>query len=53
METVDLEFLEGAQQFINRAAADDKPFFVWLNSTRMHFFTHTPEEEIGLSGQGF
>ena len=44
METVDLEFLEGAQQFINRAAADDKPFFVWLNSTRMHFFTHTPEE---------
>jgi arylsulfatase A-like enzyme len=53
METVDLEFLEGAQQFIDRAAADDKPFFVWLNSTRMHFFTHTPEEEIGLSGQGF
>ena len=25
METVDLEFLEGAQQFINRAAADDVP----------------------------
>ena len=37
METVDLEFLEGAQQFIQRAADEDKPFFVWLNSTRMHF----------------
>ena len=53
METVDLEFLDSAQQFIRRAAEDDKPFFVWFNSTRMHFWTHTPEEEEGLSGQGF
>ena len=53
METVDLEFLDSAQQFIQRAAEDDKPFFVWFNSTRMHFWTHTPEEEEGLSGQGF
>ena len=28
-------------------------FLFGFNSTRMHFFTHTPEEEIGLSGQGF
>ena len=53
METVDLEFLDSAQQFIRRAAEDDKPFFVWFNSTRMHFWTHAPEEEEGLSGQGF
>ena len=53
METVDLEFLDSAQQFIQRAADEDKPFFVWFNSTRMHFWTHTPEEEEGLSGQGF
>jgi len=53
METVDLEFLDGAQQFIQRAAEEDKPFFVWFNSTRMHFYTHTPEAEEGLSGQGF
>ena len=53
METVDLEFLDTAQQFIQRAAEEDKPFFVWFNSTRMHFWTHTPEEEKGLSGQGF
>ncbi|NDH41549.1 MAG: arylsulfatase, partial [Gammaproteobacteria bacterium] len=53
MHTVDLEFLDGAQQFIQRAAEEDKPFFVWFNSTRMHFYTHTPEEEEGLSGQGF
>jgi len=53
MEKVDLEFLDGAQQFINRAVEEDKPFFVWFNSTRMHFWTHTPTEEEGLSGQGF
>ena len=53
METVDLEFLDGAQQFIQRAAEEDKPFFVWFNSTRMHFYTHTPDAEAGLSGQGF
>ena len=53
METVDLEFLDSAQQFIQRAAEDDQPFFVWFNSTRMHFWTHTPEAEEGLSGQGF
>ena len=54
METVDLEFLDGAQQFIQRAAeVRTSRFFVWFNSTRMHFWTHTPEEEEGLSGPGF
>lgn len=53
METVDREFLDAAKQFIDKAVADDKPFFVWFNATRMHFYTHTPEDELGLSGQGF
>ena len=53
METIDLEFLDSAKKFISRAAAEDKPFFVWFNSTRMHFYTHTPQQEKGLSGQGF
>ena len=39
METVDEEFLAAALKFIDKAHDDGKPFFVWFNSTRMHFFT--------------
>ncbi len=53
METVDEEFLGAALQFIDRAHGEGKPFFVWFNSTRMHYFTHVKEENRGLSGQGF
>ena len=50
METVDDEFLAAAQDFINRAHKDDKPFFVWFNPSRMHFYTHIRPEHRGISG---
>ncbi|MCB1844416.1 MAG: sulfatase-like hydrolase/transferase, partial [Halioglobus sp.] len=53
METVDEEFLAAALKFIDRAHAGKQPFFVWFNSTRMHYYTHVKEESLGLSGQGF
>jgi arylsulfatase A-like enzyme len=53
METVDREFLASAKSFIARAVERDQPFFVWFNSTRMHYYTHTADDELGLSGQGF
>jgi arylsulfatase len=40
METVDDEIRDKAFSFIDKAKADDKPFFVWLNPTRMHIVTH-------------
>ncbi|MCJ2050109.1 arylsulfatase [Methylobacterium sp. J-070] len=40
METVDDEIRDLALGFIDRAKADGKPFFVWLNPTRMHVTTH-------------
>src|SRR6266550_3945525 len=40
METVDDEIQELAFKFMDRAKKDDKPFFVWLNPTRMHIVTH-------------
>jgi len=40
METVDDEIRDFALKFIDRAVADKKPFFVWLNPTRMHIVTH-------------
>ncbi|HEU4647788.1 MAG TPA: arylsulfatase [Gemmatimonadales bacterium] len=52
METVDEEFLDAALQFIDKATADGKPFFVWWNSTRMHVFTHLKAESQGKTGLG-
>jgi arylsulfatase len=40
METVDNEIRDYALKFIDKAKADGKPFFVWLNPTRMHIVTH-------------
>jgi arylsulfatase len=52
METVDEEFLAAALDFIDRADASDKPFFVWFNSTRMHVWTRLKPESDGVTGQG-
>lgn len=40
METVDDEIRDFAIDFMERAKQDGKPFFVWLNPTRMHIVTH-------------
>ncbi len=53
METVDEEFLEAGVNFIDRAAKAKKPFFVWFNSSRMHYNTHVPDEYSGRSGLNF
>jgi arylsulfatase len=44
METVDDVILGHALQFIDKAQSDGKPFFVWLNPSRMHVVTHLPEK---------
>lgn len=44
METVDDEIRDLALKFIDKAKKDDKPFFVWLNPTRMHIVTHLSEK---------
>jgi arylsulfatase A-like enzyme len=40
METVDDEIRDEALKFLDKAKADNKPFFLWLNPTRMHIVTH-------------
>ncbi|MFL5615102.1 MAG: arylsulfatase [Gemmatimonadaceae bacterium] len=52
METIDEEFLSATLGFIDDAVEDDKPFFVWFNTTRMHIFTHLKEESVGTTGLG-
>jgi arylsulfatase A-like enzyme len=44
MKTVDDEILSNALAFIDRAKAANKPFFVWLNPTRMHVATHLSDK---------
>jgi arylsulfatase A-like enzyme len=44
METVDDEILATTLKFIDKARGDKKPFFVWLNPTRMHIVTHLSEK---------
>ncbi|MCY1047103.1 arylsulfatase [Corallococcus sp. bb12-1] len=52
METVDEEFLGATLDFMDKAQADEKPFFIWFNSTRMHVFTHLKEASRGVTGLG-
>jgi arylsulfatase A-like enzyme len=44
METVDDEILKLSLDFIEKAKRDNKPFFVWLNPTRMHVVTHLSDK---------
>jgi arylsulfatase len=52
METVDEEVTKSALEFMDKAKKDDKPFFIWWNSTRMHVFTHLKAESEGKTGYG-
>ncbi|OEZ01983.1 arylsulfatase [Stenotrophomonas sp. BIIR7] len=51
METCDDEFVAAAQKFIRRQHEDDQSFFVWLNTTHMHMFTHTKKSSLGQAGR--
>jgi len=51
METCDDEFVAAAKDFIQRAQDNDEPFFVWLNTTHMHCFTHTKKSSLGQAGR--
>jgi len=51
METVDEEFLAAAKDFITRQHQAGTPFFVWFNTTHMHFRTHAKPESLGQSGR--
>ena len=48
METVDDEIRDLSFKFLDKAKADGKPFFLWLNPTRMHIVTHLSEKYQAL-----
>jgi arylsulfatase A-like enzyme len=51
METIDDEVIAMATDWIKRQQAAGKPFFVWINTTHMHFRTHEVPERLGQSGR--
>jgi arylsulfatase A-like enzyme len=51
MKTIDEEILPEALRFMRDAQGEDTPFFVWLNTTHMHFRTHIKEESRGKAGR--
>src|SRR5438128_1464359 len=51
METCDDEFIAAAKDFIKRQNDAGKPFFVWLNTTHMHLYTHPKPESKGQAGR--
>jgi arylsulfatase len=48
METVDDEILDDSLTFLDTANIAGKPFFLWLNPTRMLIFTHLSEKHEKL-----
>jgi arylsulfatase len=52
METIDQEVTDAAIDFLKRAKEQNKPFFLWWNTTRMHIWTRLKPESQGKTGLG-
>jgi arylsulfatase A-like enzyme len=50
METIDDETTAACIDFMQRQVHGAKPFFCWMNTTRMHLFTHVRPSMQGQSG---
>jgi len=50
METIDDETTQAAIDFMTKQKNASKPFFCWMNFTRMHAFTHVRESMRGQAG---
>jgi arylsulfatase len=50
METIDDETTAACMDYMERQVKAEKPFFTWMNFTRMHIFTHVRPEYRGKCG---
>jgi arylsulfatase A-like enzyme len=51
METIDDDIADRANAYIENQQKANKPFFVWVNFTHMHFRTHPKPESVGQAGR--
>ena len=52
METVDEEFVGAALDFMERKTKEGTPWFCYVNTTRMHVWTHLKPKSKGKTGLG-
>ncbi|QQX78356.1 arylsulfatase [Shewanella sp. KX20019] len=52
METADEEFVGASIKFMTKAVKAEKPFFAWVNASRMHVHTRLQEKYDGITGIG-
>ncbi len=52
METVDEEFIADALDFMERKTKEGTPWFCYMNTTRMHVWTHLKPASQGVTGLG-
>jgi arylsulfatase len=50
METIDDQTVAAAIGFMEKQVKAGKPFFVWMNTTHMHLYTHVRPDMRGKSG---
>lgn len=51
METIDDDIAARSAEYIEKQHKANKPFFVWVNFTHMHFRTHAKPESVGQAGR--
>ena len=51
METFDSEVTAATLDYLDRKGKDDKPFFVWFNTTAIHIWSH-PQNKYRAAGGG-
>ncbi len=49
---LDQDVLEESKRFITEAVSANEPFFVWHNTTRMHYRTNLNDHYDGITGTG-
>jgi arylsulfatase len=52
METIDEEFLAAALDFMERKTKEGTPWLCYMNTTRMHIWTHLKPSSAGKTGLG-
>jgi len=50
--TLDQDVLKESKRFIRDSVASGKPFFVWHNTSRMHYRTNLSKKYDGITGTG-
>jgi len=48
MKTLDTEILDSSINFMQKSVDEDKPFFAWINPSRMHVVTHLSDHYDSL-----